>query len=265
MQAESGLMAITGEADGVPTRFGVAIIDLVAGMTATQSILAALLQARTTGEGQFIDVALLDCALNMLVNVGTGYLNTGSAPKRFGNAHPTVVPYQIFETSDGSFALAVGTDKQFATLCRDILNMPDLAEDTRFITAKNRAVYRDELIARLAPAFRTDTCDHWLDLCRHKSVPAGAVKDVPGALTSPSATARDVVQTLDHPHLGSVRMVRSAHGLAAQKTAPQKAPPMLGQDTDEVLRRVLGYDDERISHLKDTGAVAQYQSDKEGS
>lgn len=265
MQAESGLMAITGQADGPPTRFGVAITDIVAGMTATQSILAALLEARSTGRGQFIDVALLDCALNLLVNVGTGYLNAGVEPRRFGNAHPTVVPYQTFEASDGQFALAVGTDKQFAILCRKILDLPDLVEDDRFATARNRAVHREALVQYLAPAFRAENCDHWIRLCRRESVPAGAVHDVPAALSSESVAARDAIQTLEHPHLGPIRMVRSAHGIAAQHSASAAAPPMLGQDSEAVLRRVLGYDEDRIRHLKDAGAVAQFDPEKDMS
>lgn len=265
MQAESGLMSITGDVEGGPTRFSVAITDLIAGMTATQSILAALIQARVTGQGQFIDVALLDCAMNTLVNVATGYLNTGTAPVRYGNAHATVVPYQTFEASDGIFALAVGNDRQFAALCRRVLDLPDLVTDTRFATAKNRAVHRDALLRYLNPAFLAGTCEHWLVRCRAESVPAGAVLDVSAALESDPVRHRNLVETLHHPHLGSVRMVRAAHGLAAQADRSHRAPPMLGQDSAKILRDVLGYDTARIRDLAKSGAIAEFDPGKEQS
>ena len=128
MQAESGLMSITGQVDGPPTRLGVAFTGVVAGMTATQSILAALYQRRDTGRGQYIDIALLDATLNLLINVGTGYLN--------GSAHPTVVPYQVFEAADGPFALAVGNDRTFRDFCTEVLERPELAADPRFVTSR---------------------------------------------------------------------------------------------------------------------------------
>ena len=259
MQAESGLMAITGASDGEPMRVGVAITDVVCGMVATQSILAALIERGRTGEGQFLDLALFDCALNLLINVGSGYLNTGHAPARFGNAHPTVVPYQIFETSDGAFALAVGNDKQFSALCRNVVGLPELAADPRFVTASGRATNREALIPPLAAAFRSNTRDHWMAACAAVSVPAGVVKTVPEVFDSPNARERGVVHTLPHPHLETVSLVRPAHGLAAQRDAAYRAPPMLGQDTAEVLANVLGYDDMRIASLCDSGAVKVFE------
>ncbi|MBL4891527.1 MAG: CoA transferase [Rhizobiaceae bacterium] len=259
MQAESGLMSITGEVDGPPLRVGVAITDIVAGMVATQSILAALLEVRTTGKGQFIDIALLDCALNLLVNVGTGYLNANAIPTRFGNAHPTVVPYQLFQASDGDFALAVGNDRQFACLCDKVVNLPDLATDDRFMTAKNRAVYTEELIIFLSAEFLKRSCDYWLQSCMQAGVPAAVVKDVPEALESPVVIERNVIHTLEHPFLDQVRLVRPAHGLEAQQSANYKAPPMLGQDSEAVLGRVLKYDDLQIRELINSGAIAQYE------
>ncbi len=258
MQAECGLMAITGEKDGDPMRVGVAITDVVCGMVATQSILAALIERGQTGAGQFIDLALFDCALSLLINVGSGYLNTGHAPNRYGNAHPTVVPYQVFETSDGRFALAVGNDKQFAALCRHVLDLPELADDPRFKTAKGRAQNREALIPPLAEAFRGNTRAHWMEACGAHSVPAGEVKTVPEVFASPNVVERGVVQTLPHPHLETVRLVRPAHGLAAQAEADFIAPPLLGQDTEAVLSQVLGYDEARIAGLEESGAVKSF-------
>lgn len=263
MQAESGLMSITGEREGPPLRVGVAITDIVAGMVATQSILAALLEVRATGKGQFIDIALLDCALNLLVNVGTGYLNANAIPTRFGNAHPTVVPYQLFQASDGDFALAVGNDRQFTCLCDEVVNLPNLAIDERFMTAKNRAVYTEELIAFLSAEFLKKPCDYWLQSCVEAGVPAAVVKDVPEALESPVVVERNVIQTLEHPFLDQVRLVRPAHGLEAQQSANYKAPPMLGQDSEAVLERVLKYDDLQIKELINSGAIAQYEPAEE--
>ncbi|TDR27724.1 CaiB/BaiF CoA transferase family protein [Aquamicrobium defluvii] len=255
MQAESGLMSITGEVDGPPNRLGVAFTDVVAGMVATQSILAALYQRRESGKGQYIDVALLESALNMLINVGTGYLNAGVKPVRFGNAHPTVVPYQVFEASDGVFALAVGNDRMFADFCNHVLEKSDLARDPRFATAHGRAIHRQELIPGIEDLLRRKPCQHWLDACERASVPAGRVKTVSEALESPSVTERGVVQSLDHPELGPIRLIRAAHGLPAQGKAQLKPPPMLGEDTRAVLSRVLGLDDASTDRLSASGAV----------
>jgi len=258
MQAESGLMAITGESDGEPMRVGIAITDVVCGMVATQSILAALFERTTTGKGQFLDLSLIDCALSLLINVGSGYLNTGREVARYGNAHPTVVPYQIFETSDGRFALAVGNDRQFAALCEKVVGLPHLAKDPRFIKAGARATNRSDLIPQLADVFRTRTRDHWMAACAAASVPAGTVKSIPEVFDSRNVRERGLVQTLPHPHLGTVAMVRPAQGLAAQLMADFTAPPMLGQDTEAVLTEVLGYSVESIRALVGSGAIGVY-------
>ncbi|MBE7183239.1 MAG: CoA transferase [Methylobacterium mesophilicum] len=256
MQAESGLMSITGEVDGPPNRLGVAFTDVVAGMVATQSILAALYQRRDTGAGQFIDVALLHTTLNLLINVGTGFLNAGVEPARYGNAHPTVVPYQLFEASDGAFALAVGNDRMFADFCRHVIDRPDLAQDPRFVTSHGRAVHRDDLIPAIAQLLSLKPCAHWLDACLEASVPAGRVRTVSEALGSESVAARNIVQHLEHPELGDVALIRAAHGLEAQGGSTDKAPPLLGEDTCDVLRNVLGFDDKKIEALIRAGVVA---------
>ena len=257
MQAEGGMMAITGEADGQPLRVGVAITDLACGMVATQSILAALFERERTGEGQYLDLALFDNALNLLANIGSGYLNTGMAPARYGNAHPTVVPYQMFETSDGGLALAVGNDRQFGALCEQVLSLPELAHDPRFSTSAARALNREALTEPLARVFRQNTRAHWMEACAQAGVPAGVVKSIPEVFESPSVLERDVVHQLENPHLGTISLVRPAHGLAAQRRAVYKAPPLLGQDTRAVLAEILGYDEARIDALMDQGAIAE--------
>lgn len=258
MQAESGLMSITGQVDGPPNRLGVAFTDIVAGMTATQSILAALYQRRESGNGQYIDVALLDCALNMLINIGTGYLNAGVHPARYGNAHPTVVPYQVFEASDGGFALAVGNDRIFCSFCERVIAQPDLARDPRFVTAHQRAINRTALVPLLADILVQQPCQHWLDACDAANVPAGRVKSVSEALASPSVVERDLIQELQHPVIGTVKLIRPAHGLEGQTVQNVRAPPMLGEDTRSVLETVLGMSREDVEALAAKGAIAQY-------
>lgn len=258
VQAESGLMSITGPVDGEPQRIGVAMTDIIAGMVSVQSILAALYQRRQTGQGQYIDISLLECALNTLINVGSGYLNAGAVPRRYGNAHPTVVPYQICECSDGNFALAVGNDKQFTALCEKVIGHPELARDPRYRTAAARALNRESLLATLSESFRSNTRHHWMEACLRHGVPAGEVKSVPEAFESPTVKARGVVQTLHSDHIGPVSLVRPAQGLAAQRDAGYKAPPMLGEDTAAVLSGTLGYTRDEIDELVRDGVVRQY-------
>ncbi|WP_442579996.1 CaiB/BaiF CoA transferase family protein [Mesorhizobium sp. ASY16-5R] len=258
VQAESGLMSITGPVDGEPQRIGVAMTDIIAGMVSVQSVLAALYQRQQTGQGQYVDISLLECALNTLINVGSGYLNAGVIPRRYGNAHPNVVPYQICECSDGSFALAVGNDKQFAILCESILDLPELPKNPLYTTAAARAVNRDGLLAMLGEVFRSNTRGHWMQACLRHGVPAGEVKSVPEAFESPTVQARGVVQTLQSDHLGPVSLVRPAQGLSAQRDARYKAPPMLGEDTARVLGEVLGYGPDEVEQLVRGGVVQQY-------
>lgn len=256
MQAESGLMSITGAADGPPNRLGVAFTDVVAGMVATQSVLAALYQRRETGLGQFIDVALLDSTLNLLINVGTAYLNAGVEATRYGNAHPTVVPYQLFTASDGPFALAVGNDRMFADFCEQVIDRPDLARDTRYVTSHQRALHRQDLLDTIQAIVERRPMAHWLAACLAADVPAGPVKSVAEALQAKSVVERGVIQTLEHPELGPVSLIRPAQGLAAQEGHRPKAPPLLGEDTRAVLRDVLGFDPARIDALVAQGVIA---------
>lgn len=255
MQAESGMMSITGQVDGPPNRLGVAFTDVVAGMVGVQSVLAALYQRRDTGEGQFIDVALIDTTLNMLINIGSGYLNAGVEGTRYGNAHPSVVPYQTFDCRDGLLALAVGTDRMFQDFCRKVICEADLANDARFATAHLRAMNREALLPRIAERLADDTVDLWLARCRSASVPAGRVHSVSEALATPSVRERGLIQTLEHPDLGPIRMIRAAQGLEAQKDQTPKPPPMLGEDTRSVLRDVLSYENAEIDRLAEMGVI----------
>ncbi|CAP43634.1 CaiB/BaiF CoA transferase family protein [Bordetella petrii] len=255
IQAESGLMSITGEPDGAPMKLGVAITDLVTGMNATQAILAALLARHQSGKGQLIDLALLDSAVSVLANVGAGYLAAGHAPQRFGNGHPTVVPYQIFATADGAFALGVGNDTQFAALCA-ALGQPQWAQDERYRTNRARALNRATLVPELRRILLTQSSAYWLARIRAAGIPAGPVRTVPQALDAPEIAARGLLaDTADAVH-GSLRLMRSPLHLRGTPPREPAAPPRLGEHTDEVLAQVLGASAADIQGWRDAGAVA---------
>jgi crotonobetainyl-CoA:carnitine CoA-transferase CaiB-like acyl-CoA transferase len=255
MQAESGFMAITGEVAGEPMRLGVAFVDLAAGANATQAILAALLARARTGLGQSIDIALFDSALHFLANIASGYLNTGENPKRFGNAHMSIVPYQLFATADGCLALAVGNNEQYRRLCCDVLGCPDLWTDDRFRTNATRTQNRAVLTPRLQAEMARHATEPLLSKLRQHGIPGGAVRSVAEAFASPEAAARDVVMAAPHPHLKQVRMVRSPLRLSGSPTVAPIAPPGLGQHTREVLASVLAFSAAQIAELERQGAV----------
>lgn len=255
IQAESGLMSITGEPDGAPMKLGVAITDLVTGMNATQAILAALLARHNTGQGQLIDLALLDSAVSVLANVGAGYLAAGHEPRRFGNGHPTVVPYQIFATADGAFALGVGNDAQFAALCA-ALGEPQWAQDERYRTNRARAMNRDTLVPALQRILLAQSSAHWLARIRAAGIPAGPVRTVPQALDAPEIAARGLLTDTPDPRHGSLRLMRSPLHLRGTPPREPTAPPRLGEHTAEVLTQVLGASAAEIQGWRDAGAVA---------
>ena len=253
IQAEAGLMAVTGEVDGEPVKVGVAVSDLFTGMAAAQAILAALIAADRDGVGQHIDMALYDCQLAMMANVASAALMTGREPERFGNGHPTIVPYELFATSDGTFVIAVGNDGQFAALCR-LLERVDLSADPRFATNKARVVNRETLLAALRTIFASRPTNYWLDGLRAVGVPAGKVRGVGAALAAPETIARGMVRHVPHPTAGEIGMVASPLKLGRTPVVEPIAPPLLGADGDAVLAE-LGYDAERIAELRATGAI----------
>ncbi len=256
IQAESGLMAITGEPNGEPMKLGVAITDLVAGMYATQAVLAALIARGTTGAGQMIDMALLDGAVASLANVGSAYLNTRQPSARHGNAHASIVPYELFHTADGPIAVGVGNDAQFRRLCVEVLASPDLAADERFATNTGRVVHREQLVPRLNDAFKTGPRRQWMAKLNAAEIPMGLVRDVPEVLTAPEVTARGMVHELPHPTAGTVTLTGSPLKFSETPVRDPAAPPLLGQHTDEVLSRVLGLSAAEIERLRAAGAVA---------
>jgi formyl-CoA transferase len=255
IQAEGGLMSITGPQDGPPSKAGVAIVDITAGMYASHAILAALHYREKSGLGQYIDVALLDAQLGWLANVAQNYLVSGAPPKRHGNAHANIVPYQAFETLDGTLALAVGNDRQYQRLC-ECCGRPDLWEDARFRTNPDRVTNRLILIPLLQDVFRLRATAEWINLLSGSGIPAGPINDIPAALHHPQAQARNMLQTLERPGASPLTLVGPVAKLSATPASILNPPPLLGEQTREILRQDLGYSSAEIEALFDAKVVA---------
>lgn len=256
IQAESGFMSLTGDADGHPQRLGVAFIDLITGMNATQAILAALYARERTGVGQSIDIALFDSALHLLANASSAYLNTGRSPQRMGNAHPSIAPYQMFETADSPLALAVGNDEQFRRLVTEVMNLPGLWDDAAYRKNAGRVAGREDLITKLQSEFLKQPAAFWIARLQAAGVPVGQVQTVGEAFNCPAAVARNVVVECEHPVAGQVRTARSPLRFSGTPTVEPRSPPTLGQHTRTVLGHELGYPSERIEALLDAGIIA---------
>ena len=256
IQAMGGLMSLNGPEgpDGTPYKVGVAVVDLTTGMQAAFAILAALHHRQRTGEGQYIDIALFDVQLSWLANIATSYFVSGEPPQRYGNGHASIVPYQTLPTKDGWLMLAVGNDGQFVALCQ-VLGLPALAEDPRFIRNPDRVQHREALIPLLEERFRTRSTDAWLAALDAAGVPCSPVNDVPTALAHPQALAREMVQTVTHPETGPITLVGPAPKFSRTPAVIQSPPPLLGEHTDAVLDEFLGYSGEKIRTLRESGVV----------
>ncbi len=239
VQGIGGLMSITGERDdrpgGGPQKVGVAVADLFTGMYATVAILAALRHRDATGEGQTIDMALLDTQVAMLANLGANYLVSGRVPRRAGNAHQNIVPYQVFEVADGHVILAVGNDGQYRKLCT-VAQRLDLAEDPRFQRNADRVRHRDTLIPIWTDVMRTRTKGDWLSALEAAGVPCGAINDMGEVFADPQVLARGMTVPVEHPLNPQLKLVASPMKLSATPVTVRRAPPLLGQHTEEVLR-----------------------------
>jgi crotonobetainyl-CoA:carnitine CoA-transferase CaiB-like acyl-CoA transferase len=263
IQGMGGLMSVTGERDdlgGGPQKVGVAVADLMCGMYATVGILAALRHAEKTGEGQQVDMALLDTQVAMLANLGANYLVSGTVPGRAGNAHQNIVPYQVFEVApaaDGHkdhLILAVGNDSQYVKFCA-VANIPELGANPLFAKNRDRVTNRAQLVPILEAVMRTRTKADWLGALEAAKVPCGAINNLAEVFADPQVVAREMVTPWQHPLQRDLRLVASPLKLSTTPARKDLAPPLLGQHTEEVLRELLKCDAERLAGLRNANLI----------
>jgi len=258
IQGMGGLMSVTGERDalpgGGPQKAGVALTDLMTGMYATVAVLAALTHRDRTGEGQHIDMALLDTQVAMLANVGSNYLNTGKPPQRWGNAHANIVPYQTFACTDGHIIVAAGNDSQYQKFV-EAGGRPELAHDPCFATNPLRVQHRDTLVPLLDAMVRERSRADWVARLEAVGVPCGPINDIADVFENPQVQARGLAIDLPHPTAGTVKLVRSPMRMSATPAGSDLPPPLLGQHTEEVLQQLLGMSEADVAALRDQGVV----------
>ena len=242
IQARAGLMSVTGKPESGPTRVGVATSDLQSGLMGTIGVLAALYHREKTGEGQHIDLALLDTQVSGLVNQGYNYLLTGKVPQLTGDYHPNLAPYQPFPAADQSFIIAVGNDTQFVDLCR-VLNIPDVAQDERFATMPARNKNREAMVDLLSAETVKQKAAHWLEVLPANNVPACPINTIDQTFDDPQVKARGMAIELDHPVAGKVPGIANPLRFSKTPVSYKKAPPLLGEDTEAVLKNLLGRDE----------------------
>lgn len=258
IQGMGGLMSVTGERDdlpgGGPQRAGVALADILSGMYATSAILAALYRRERTGQGEYIDLALLDTQVATLANQGMNYLIGGTAPRRFGNGHPNIVPYQAFATADGHVILAVGNDEQYARFCA-VAGCPELASDPKYVTIAQRNAHREALIPLLAAVIRQRPSAEWIELLEAAQVPCGPINTIDKVFADPQVRSRGMRVDLPHPRAGTLPSIANPVHFATAPIEYTHAPPLLGQHTDEVLEELLGLDGVARAALRAQGVI----------
>ncbi len=257
-QGMGGLMSLNGEPDevpgGGPMRVGVPVIDIFSGMYATIAICAAIANRAETGKGQHLDIALLDSCLALLANQGMSYLATGESPKRIGNTHPTIVPYQVFHSSDGALILACGNDNLFGKFC-SVAGCDPLALDPRFAKNADRVKNRGTLVPLLAEIFARRTTGDWVNALEAAGVPSGPINTVAQAFDDPQVEARGMKVRLPHPVAGEVPLIGSPMKFSATPVRHELPPPVLGQHSEEILKRMLGMSTEDVAKLRASGAI----------
>ncbi|GAB1614500.1 CaiB/BaiF CoA transferase family protein [Pseudomonas sp. PAGU 2196] len=258
IQGLGGLMSLTGRPEGEegagPVKVGVALTDILTGLYSTVAILAALAHRDQTGIGQHVDMALLDVQVACLANQAMNYLTTGTPPRRLGNAHPNIVPYQDFPTADGDFILTVGNDGQFRKFA-EVAGQPQWADDPRFATNKLRVANRGELIPLIRQATVFKTTAEWVSQLEKAGVPCGPINDLAQMFQDPQVVARGLAVTIPHPLAGSVPQVASPIRLSETPVEYRRAPPLLGEHTEAVLSEVLGLDTDAVHRLRSAGVL----------
>jgi formyl-CoA transferase len=258
VQGLGGLMSVTGERDdlpgGGPQKVGVAVSDLFTGMYATSAILAALIERARSGRGQHIDMALLDVQVAMLANLSSSYFVSGEPPARMGNAHQNIVPYHVFHAADEFLIVAVGNDGQFARFC-EVVGAPEWAQDPRFATNPQRVRHRDLMVGLIAGRLRARPAREWLALLESAGVPCGPINDLAQVFADPQVRHRRMQVRAPHPAAGEVTMVANPIKFSGTPIAHDRAPPLLGEHTTEVLHGVLGLDDAALAALRAEGVV----------
>jgi succinate--hydroxymethylglutarate CoA-transferase len=249
LQAESGLMSICGEPDGGPTKYGVAIVDVCTGMLASNAILAAINARHRTGNGQKVELSLYETSLAMLINVAQNYLTAGRNGGRFGNGHPSIVPYTTYRAADAMIAIGIGNERQFAR-CAEVLGHPEWAKDERFNSNRARVENREAIDGLLNTALAHGAADIWLGKLKAVGVPCGKINSVAEALDDPHTAARRMVETVEHPVIGTLKMLGIPFKFSDTACSVRRAPPTLGQHSDEVLAKELGLDQQAIAELR---------------
>ncbi|HLR51580.1 MAG TPA: CoA transferase [Candidatus Avamphibacillus sp.] len=237
IQAMSGLMSITGDEQSGPQKYGVAITDILTGLYATVGIQGALLERTQSGKGQKLDISLYDSAVSALVNIGSNYLMSGEIPKRLGNHHANIVPYQTFQTMDGEMVIAVGNDNQFKTLCK-ILKRSEYAEDERFKTNPDRVEHRDRLVPLLQEAFLEKPTIYWQEKCNENNIPCGPIQTLDEVAEDPQLHAREMFIDYDHPTAGPIKMIGSPLKLSRTPVTVKRHPPNVGEHNDVILNKI---------------------------
>jgi len=255
IQAEAGLMALNGDADMPPLKFGVAVVDLMTGMYAAQAVLAALLRRERQGRGQLIELALYDCGLSVTGYYGLEALQLGHDPARYGNAHPSIVPYGMFEAADGPLIIAVGNNAQFEKFCRQVLQRPEILDDERFATNVARSRHRHELLPLLKRLLAEQPREQLLQRLTTAGIPCGRVAGLHEALTSERTRRGALVQQLPHPVAGSTPVFAPPYRLDGRRLPIRHAPPTLGEGTRDVLQQLLDLDDAALARLQASGVL----------
>jgi crotonobetainyl-CoA:carnitine CoA-transferase CaiB-like acyl-CoA transferase len=254
LQAESGLMSICGEPDAGPTKYGVAIVDVCTGMLACNSILAALNARHRTGKGQKVELSLYETSLAMLINVASNYLTAGRNAGRFGNGHPSIVPYTTYQAADAMVAIGIGNERQFGRIA-EVLGHPEWAKDPRFTSNRARVENRDVIDGFINEALSHDDADVWLDKLKAVGVPCGRINTVADALDDPHTAARDMIETVEHSTIGALKMLGIPFKFSDTACSVRRAPPILGQHNDEILKGELGLDEKAIAELRQAKVI----------